>query len=91
MSYYFAITLEAFIFCFAGEFLSAKVRKRNVNIHVYYFYVSNMRDLYFKLRFSMAVSLLILSYSYKFDLFRKCEMENCDNSISLAARNVHCK
>lgn len=32
VSYYLAITLEAFVFCFAGEFLSAKVCKRFFNI-----------------------------------------------------------
>lgn len=29
VNYYIAITLEAFIFCYAGEFLSAKVFKRD--------------------------------------------------------------
>lgn len=31
VSFYIAITLEVFILCFAGEFLSAKVREEHIN------------------------------------------------------------
>lgn len=31
VSFYIAITLEVFILCFAGEFLSAKVREERIN------------------------------------------------------------
>jgi len=71
VSFYFAITLEAFVFCFAGEFLSAKVCKRVL-------YVSLYSSLYFRYVL-VSVSKATFIWLYKRgDAFRILNVEQDD-------------
>jgi len=65
ISFYFAITLEAFVFCFAGEFLSAKVCKR-------FFYVSLYNSLYFRYVL-IYVSIFKTDFIYIIIQKRRCD------------------